>query len=100
VKLETAGTSLNSGTGYALGGFVWSIEANGSSSEIRRDNVSVASGNAGTGGTTTGFRIGAERNLNSGFWSGMAYGEILVYDRILNSTERGLIQSYLSAKWT
>lgn len=50
------------------------------------------------GGPGTGFEIGT-RNAELGRWFTGHIGEILVYPRALNSTERALVQQYLSTTW-
>ncbi len=49
-------------------------------------------------GTTSGARIGAIIGANDESWKG-TIGDVIVYDKVLNQTERQQLSSYLSIKY-
>ena len=89
--------------GTALGGsdsddswHVWSAFFNGVSSEFWIDGVSKASGNAGDEEPTE-ITIGASAGPNN-FWDG-DIAEVLIYDSMLSTANRQLIENFLNNKW-
>ena len=77
----------------------WGFVVTGASSAIYKDNVQTVTGNAGTNGTTTGLYISTERGLTAGFRLTGALFETVVYNRVINATERGQLQTYFVTKW-
>jgi len=91
--LEASSTGLV-GTAEAR---IMTLVFDGASSEIRRDSVQLASGNAGTdaqGGLTLGSRFTEDQ----GFVPGDFY-EVVGYDGVLSSADRDAVISYLSGRW-
>ena len=73
---------------------------NGASSQTWADGASIASGtDLGANGTTTGLRLGAERNLHPAYFFGGSLAEIVVYSGALGATDRQTVEAYLKAKW-
>ena len=79
----------------------WSVQSytrDTTTARVRRDGAEVASG------TTPGLTTGGEWYIG-GWWTGSGYrvdcdvGEILIYNRVLDSTEIGTIEAYLAQKW-
>jgi hypothetical protein len=69
---------------------------NGASSSVRKDGVSVITGNPGTGGLE-GLTVGADV-VGGGDASAM-FAEIIAYDALVSSTDRDALEAYLTAKW-
>ena len=93
-----AGTTMELASDLYQGAHVWRFVDNSTSSSYYKDEVLMISGNLGTSGTTTGWRI-AERNLTAGYRFKGELFEIVVYSRILNSTEISQVATYLKNKW-
>lgn len=75
---------------------VYTAVFNGASSSARKDGVQVNTGNPGSNsiqGLTLGARFSAARFLDGDV------GELLIYDRLLNATEIGQVETYLMNKW-
>jgi hypothetical protein len=85
-------------TGSYTGAHTWRFQANGSSTAGYKDGTLLATGDTGSSGTTTGWRL-AERNLTSGYRLTGEVFEIIVYDRILTGGEITQVEDYLTAKW-
>ena len=69
---------------------------------LRQDGSQIAAGSTGIGATTNvalapEFYIGNNDNNNAG-WSGYI-GEVIMFNRLLTSTEYGNVENYLSNKW-
>lgn len=72
-------------------------------SYIRRNGGTDVQANIGTGAYTTNnatyvLQIGARANMNDTFFDG-AIGEIIIYQGLLNASERNLVDNYLRGKW-
>ena len=93
-----AGTaSINTAGSLISGTHVWTFVINGAASSIWRDRVSVITGNPGTAGTTTGFRL-AERNLAAGYRLTGPVFEVVVYPA-LSGADKTTVENYLKSKW-
>lgn len=68
---------------------------NAASSAFARNGTSVTT-NPGTGGTTTGLRVGASR---SGSFAQHDFAEFLIYSRAITTTERQQIEAYFLSKY-
>lgn len=82
------------------GSSAWLVGAaigNGASSNVFRNGSSVASGNPGTQGYSTGFIIGAFRGPVDWFHGYIA--EIICYDSSLSTGNREAVENYLGAKY-
>lgn len=85
-------TSVNSGTWYRM---TWVFDGAGSLAYTNDNSpVTWTDGNISDIG---GFRLG--EGDGGGEHSPMELGEFIVYNRALNSTERGQVNSYLSTRW-
>ena len=72
---------------------------NGASSVLYINNVSKIAANTGTQGfNTEPFWLGVNAD-NYNLFSNTKYGEIIVYAKELNATERGQINTYFINKW-
>lgn len=95
-----AGTEVNFTDAGLLGADAYAtLIFNGASSAFRVNGVSKSTSNPGSGGLT-GLTI--SRNGNSGgtaFFGELDYFEIIIYNKALNSTEYGQVESYLASKW-
>ena len=75
------------------------IVFNGSSSALYLNDISKITGNTGTTGLdNASFYLGINAN-NYNLHSNTKYGEILIYAKELNATERGQINTYFINKW-
>jgi hypothetical protein len=92
-----AGTGLPDGTVTDAAFHIYSVVFNGASSALYEDGVSRVSGNAGTNGYLTGFRLGADRN-GAGLYDGDV-AEVLLYDRVLSDPELAQVLAYLQDRW-
>lgn len=91
-----AGSSVSGSVSMPAAASVWTGVYNGASSLLRRNGTTVASGNAGTNGLT-GLTIGSR--FNGAQNSNDYICEVLVYDRLLTSDERALVEGLLIADW-
>lgn len=90
------GVSLESNVAPDESPHISSAQFNGSSSFFRLDGSQIASGNTGSqslGGLTVGSRYNKYGNLD-GF-----IAEIIIFNRLLSSSEVDDVESYLSNKW-
>jgi hypothetical protein len=86
-------------TNLLLGGtHHWIAIYDGASSVVYQDGSVGTGGNPGTSGTTTGMRIGAERNLANAGCSG-SFCEIIAFSGAADSTMRTDLDSYSLSKW-
>ncbi len=90
--IGSSNTSLSAGTAYRValtysGTGDWTFYLNGSADGTGTNDQTFS---------TPTVRIG--RNVNSEDMFGMI-GEILIYNSVLSSTDRGSVDTYLSSKW-
>jgi CTP:molybdopterin cytidylyltransferase MocA len=78
--------------------FVGSYVANAGSSQVFRDGTQIVSGNAGTGGVSTNFSVGARFSGNQYFWFG-PIAEIILVTSTLPTADRQRVEGYLAHKW-
>lgn len=90
-----AGSTLDSGVDVSASAHRITAVVDGASSSIDIDGTSQP-GNAGTRSSTRWF-IGLSGGFNQN-WSGEVF-EVIVYTRVLNSTEIADVESYLTTKW-
>jgi len=76
---------------------IWSLLANGASSEFWKNGVSEAAGNAGAD-NTTGIIVGAFYTVAS-FWKGNVVS-IVIIDPSLSDAQRALMEAAMNAYWT
>ena len=74
----------------------YTILWNGASSDLRRNAVSVLSGNSGSGGTFNGMTLGA---LSNGGYGDAQVAEVLLYNNDIGVTNRNSIEAYLATRW-
>jgi hypothetical protein len=72
---------------------IWTLLANGASSQFWHNGISKASGNAGTQ-SLTGLVVGANTNGSGGYWIG-DIGQILVYPGDLSLADKNQVNDYL-----
>lgn len=86
-------------TGYQIHSTTW----DGGASEYRqyRNNSLVGSRNNANGNiaTNNGFSLGINLNNTGGLFNG-EYAEVIVYTTVLNTTQRILVDNYLSSKYS
>lgn len=75
--------------------FIYICSSNGAIGKIFHDTTQDATGSMSTGAPNK-ISLGGE--ATQGFGS-ISIGELFIYDHALSSTERGLIQPFLKAKW-
>lgn len=108
--------TTNGGTGVygaLFGGLTW-IDAGASTTAWVRHTFTYVGNAAGTktyvvyrDGTSVGTGTNSASVMSGSFWAGgdpsgtqsLHFAEVLIYKRVLNSTERGQVDTYLSAKW-
>jgi hypothetical protein len=78
---------------------VWVAEFNSATSKLYQNGADKGTVDPGTLGTTTGVYIGAERGLSGGWGMKGPIFEVLLYNRVLTTTERQQIEMYLKQKW-
>ena len=90
------GSAINGGTLTSGDWYYIAFQADGASSLIRVNGSQVASGSAGTNGTSTTLNIGS---LPGGdFWPNHV-GEVLVYSSALTTAQMQQVEAYLAFKW-
>lgn len=89
------GTQLTGGT-VDTNPHIFRAVYNTTSSVLYKDGTSIISGNAGSN-TLTGLTLGAN-NAGATNFDGFL-GEIIVYNKVLSTTEVTQVQTYLSKKW-
>ena len=88
----------NSGSSALFSGFGTTYVDNAATSAVTA-GAHVFGWSYGSNVSTTEFTIGNQRNfLTGGDWIG-PIGEIVLANRVLNSGERGAVNSYLKSKW-
>jgi len=73
--------------------------SNGTSSKVRVDGTDKATTPTGTALDMSGFSVGRYNNVGGRYWE-EKIGEIIVYDKLLDATEIGQVETYLSDKWS
>lgn len=92
-----AGIELVSATPTDTNWHYFTATYNGASSVLRLDGTQIASGNTGTNGySNKRLLIGADNS--TAYWSGYV-AEVVVYDFILTTDQRTILESYLATKW-
>lgn len=86
-------TNVSPNTWYRM---TWVFDASSSLAYIN-DNSPAVTWTDGSLSDLGGFRLG--EGDGGGEHSPMELGEFIVYNRVLNSTERGQVNSYLSSRW-
>ena len=71
------------------------IVSNGASSIIRRDGITIATGNAGSQ-SFNGIYLGSGQNTG---YSEVDVAELLVYEGTHSTSDRDVIEAYLKKKW-
>lgn len=92
----SAGTAL-SAAAPASGTLLIVSEFNGANSRMLFNASVVATGNAGTG-TSSSVQLAAATNGTERWWSG-DFCEVLCYSRITTDSERAQISAYLNDRW-
>lgn len=95
------GASVASDTSPHL--FTGIVDLSAGTSSIRRDRgAASATGSAPTANTSNttsaGSRVGAAVNSGSAFWIG-DISSLILYGRVLNTTERDQVETFLANKW-
>jgi len=90
-----AGISLVGGSATLHSPHVVTAEYNLTTSRLRDNGVTVATGDVGAGAMPS-FLLSRNNTPNS--WYGQI-GEVVVYNRVLSDAELDRIESYLKAKW-
>lgn len=88
---------LSGGTSDPSVWHYYTIIWNGASTDLRRDGTSILSGNSGSGGTFNGLTLGALSNPVN--FSNAQFGEFLIYDNNIGTSNRNSIESYLATRW-
>ena len=91
-----SGTVLASSVYVADGETIYcQIVSNGASSIIRRDGITIATGNAGSQ-SFNGIYLGSGQNTG---YSEVDVAELLVYEGTHSTSDRDAIEAYLAKKW-
>lgn len=96
---EYAGNVLNSASTFSANvAFLGTAVFNGANSLVQLNGETAVTGNCGVGngaGITIGSSGGNSLNLNNN----ADFGEIVIYNRALSTSEILKVQNYLSTKW-
>jgi len=92
-----AGVSLLSTVAADGACHIWTTAFNGGSSVLRRDGVSIDSGNAGTA-NLDGITMGANYTGAADFWQG-PIAAVLVLDPALSVADRAALETTVNAYW-
>jgi len=72
--------------------------ANGASSSLLMNNTSKASGDSGTVSANNSWWLSVNANNFNG-WGDTTFGELIVYEKLLDSAELASVNTYLVNKW-
>lgn len=88
-RVETFGGNFSATT--PLTDSLFTFVANGASSELRAEEVQVATGNIGSNGLSVAIQVGQGGEC----W----VGELIRYNRVLSPTEIADVEAYLESHW-
>lgn len=95
-EIESVGAGILNNTDYVLANF--STRNTVSGGQVELDGANILTQNSSTAYPTGVFCIGDLRDNRGIGFSGWI-GELLVYDRVLDSSEKSAVDSYLREKW-
>lgn len=95
-EVQSSGAGILNNTDYVLANF--STRNTVSGGQVELDGANILTQNSSTVYPTGDFCIGDLRDGRGIGFDGWI-GEILVYDRVLDSAERSSVESYLREKW-